>query len=1168
MKKCLVFLILFFVTFKGTVYAQAPLNDNCTGATFVYLDQTGNGCVNDSNLNATSDGAFNTCDAGATAPLPPGGHEVWFSYVVNGPVNTITVVPIGTTPAEKLSVTVINGNCAGGGSTNVCNTAVTNFDPSTVAFTSSAGTQIWFYVTALVADGEFLVCITSTNGFIAPGLGCNTAPRLCNTYDFTSPGSAQPGTSPTPSCFNSPPVRPFWYRFTSGYTGPLEFTGFPTNVGGFRWALYDITSGCPGTEIACNSVYDPLLPFGLSSSVSNCTTSPYCPPVNIAYGNTYALMIDDTSQNGSGFDFTWGYDMKMLPTANFDVDTLIACGSLTADFSDNSIYNPSTLFNFNFGDGSVPATGSGATFNLPSHVYGPGTYLATLTLSQPGGCSHSFSRQIVVKPRPVAGISTAADTLCFDGSNPVSTTLTASTTSATNGYSWWFPNSAGSNVTGPGQASGTWNQPGVYPVGVQVIIDGCPSDTAKDTIVVLDLPDATFSLADSGCTNADETVIYTGGSGSNAIYTWTYAPGTITSPGAQQFDIRWTNPGTYPISLTVEESGCVGNSYTDSIRIFATPNVNFNPPFIICVESIYPINPLSSGAPAGSVYNWNFGNALLLGGNPSNGSTATLQWNTPGQTFVTVQVVSPEGCISPLDSTPLTVNPKPEVDFTISQNQICGNDSILFTYTGLMPITGNNFLFEFNGANILNSSSTGMVGPFWLSWNTPGTYEITLVGNDNLCFSDTTRDTVTIGEIPVADAGPNGVVCSGQPISIGTTPTAGYTYAWQPQQFVNSPTISNPTAVVPVFGIVDSTVQFIVTATLGFCSDTDTAEITSNAVQQAFFIPPPPQCERGNNFSFSPYFGIVPGATQMWIINADTINSPFVNNYSFTGTGLQTITLETTTPGCPPSQHTETVVVKENPVVDFSVNIDEGCEPLEVLFQDLSPSIGGASYLWNFDDGTVSFLNNPAHTYSFQGSYQPTLTITSADTCSTTDTLPGFINVYPVPEALFTATPLVASSANPVFTFESLFANSSCYFDFGDGTGDSACATTHMYKDTGTYVVTLFTFNPGGCADTSSIVVRVLPNYSLYLPSAFTPNRDNINDRFEVYAEGIEKFELKIYNRRGQVVYQSDSILESWNGQYLNDGEECPQDVYVYEAEARDFNRKKYNLRGRITLIR
>jgi gliding motility-associated-like protein len=66
----------------------------------------------------------------------------------------------------------------------------------------------------------------------------------------------------------------------------------------------------------------------------------------------------------------------------------------------------------------------------------------------------------------------------------------------------------------------------------------------------------------------------------------------------------------------------------------------------------------------------------------------------------------------------------------------------------------------------------------------------------------------------------------------------------------------------------------------------------------------------------------------------------------------------------------------------------------------------------------------------------------------------------------------------------------------------------------------------------------------------------------------VQKFNMQVYNRFGQLVYNSENIQESWNGKWLNDGEECPVAVYVYEAEVTDYNRKKHNLRGRITLIR
>lgn len=1160
-------LMLSFFTFMGSNSdAQIPANDNCSGATFIYLDQSGNTCFNDDNLTATSDGIVNACDAGATPPLPPGGNEVWFSYVVTGTVNTITVSPIGLNPAQRVSVTVVNGNCAGGGTPNVCNTALTNVDPASVAFTSFAGTQIWFYVTSLVANGEFLICVSSTNGFVNPGIDCNSATALCNTYDFSSPGSSQPGISVTPSCFNSPPVRPFWYKFNVGYNGPLEFTAFPTNIGGFRWALYNITAGCPGFEVACNSVYDPFQPFGMSSSVANCTGSPYCPPITVTSGDRYALMIDDTTQSGSGFDFTWGLGVRMMPTADFDVDSVLACGSLTANFTDNSEYNSATIWSFDFGDGNPPISGVGANFNLPDHVYGPGTYLVSLTLTELTGCSHSFSRQIVVKPKPLVTFTISDDSLCFDGTNAVTADFAANSSDPNIFYDWVFPNNSGSFVTGFGQATAYWNTAGNITVGLQITENGCVSDTTKDTIHIFNLPTANFALPDSGCSGTDVTVNYTGSAASTATYAWTYGGGTVSNSTNQQFDINWNTVGTYYLNLAIVENGCLGFPYDDSIKIFQTPTIAINVSSPVCQGETITFTPLASGAPAGSVYVWNYGTATFVSGSPADGSTGTFTWNTAGNTFMRAEATTLEGCKSNIDSIPIVVRAKPIANFTVSDTTVCGNDSTIITYNGLMPVAGNNFTWQLGGT-ILNPG-TNAWGPFYVSFPANGVYPITLVANDNVCNSDTIRDTIIVGSYPVSNAGIDKTTCSNQPISIGTANTAGYTYNWTNSSYLNSGTVSNPQATVPIIGTADSTVRFIVTTTLGYCDKKDTMLLTVKSVQRAFFIPPNPQCERNNAFNFSPQFGVVPGATLTWIIVTDTIVSPTVQNYNFASSGPKSIILQTQTPGCAPDQYIGNVIVKPNPLVNFSVNQNSGCAPLDVIFQNLSPAIPNPTYLWNFGDGVVSFLNNPTHTYPNQGVYLPTLTLTSADTCSTTDTLVGGIATFPIPVALFTANPLVASELNPVFNFESAFANNGCYFDFGDGTGDSSCSATHEYENVGTYTVTLYTFNAGGCRDTFQLEVRVTPNYSLYIPNAFTPNNDQINDRLSIYSEGVDEFNIKIYNRRGQIVYESSDTKESWNGEFLNDGEECMSGVYVYEALIKDFNRKKHNLKGQIYLLK
>lgn len=1168
MNKCLLFISFLLLCFNSLLLAQVPVNDNCSNATFIYLDPSGNFCFNDSNTFASGDGLSNTCDAAALVPLPPGGHEVWYTYVATGTVNAIVVNATGANPAQKLSITVINGNCSAAGTVNVCNTAATPFASASVAFIATPGTQLWFYVTSLEADGDFETCISSTNGFINPGLGCNNATPLCNTYDFSSPGSSQPGSSLTPSCFNSAPVRPFWYKFTVGFNGPLEFTGNNTGSGGFRWALYDISLGCPGTEVACNSIYNPLLPFGMSSTAINCSSSPFCPPFIVSTGKTYALMIDDTSQSNSGFDLTWGNGVILQPTANFSVDSVLACGSLTADFTDNSSYTTATNWSFNYGDGSPLVSGTGASLLIPSHNYGPGTYLTRLTLSVPSGCTNTFSRQIVVKAKPTITFTSSDDSLCFDGTNSVSSNFTASSSLPSVFYDWIFPNNSSVSVTGLGQATSYWNTSGIINVGLQITENGCNSDTVRDTIYIFDLPTGNFTLPDSGCTGTDITVNYTGNANAGANYGWSYGGGTLSNQSNQQFDINWNSSGTKFISLSVEDNGCIGFPYTDSIKIFTTPIISIQTPPAVCEDVSTLISPLATSTGTGNVFTWDFGTAQLTGGNPSNGSSGTFIWNNSGSSFMTAIALSPEGCLSNKDSVSIVVNPKPVAGLAVSDTIVCGNDSVEVTYTGTMPPSGNNFTWDFGTANILSTSPTLTGAPYYLGFPFPGTYQIYLLVNDNVCNSDTVFKTIEAGIFPNSFAGSDLNVCSKETISLGTTSTAGYNYEWTPTLFLNNANISNPQATVNIYGITDTIVTYIVTTSLGFCSLNDTMLLSVKATQQAYFIPPDPQCELGNSFDFAPFYGIVPGTLQTWIINTDTITAGQLTNYTFNTSGPQSVILQTQTPGCLPEVYASSVTVKPNPPVKADCDLKTGCTPFTVTFQDLSPVLPGASYLWNFGDGVVSFLQNPNHLYTIPGNYQPTLTITSADTCSGTDTISPLLSAFQAADAAFLAQPLIASNLNPNFTFNAVYGNANCYFDFGDGSGDSSCFTSHTYSDTGTYLVTLYSTNAGGCADTFSLSVEVRPNFSLYIPNAFTPNSDQLNDFFSIYSEGTKAFTISIFNRRGQKVWESNTTSESWNGKYFNTGEECPSGIYVYEAMAKDFNNKNYNFRGRITVIR
>lgn len=104
-----------------------------------------------------------------------------------------------------------------------------------------------------------------------------------------------------------------------------------------------------------------------------------------------------------------------------------------------------------------------------------------------------------------------------------------------------------------------------------------------------------------------------------------------------------------------------------------------------------------------------------------------------------------------------------------------------------------------------------------------------------------------------------------------------------------------------------------------------------------------------------------------------------------------------------------------------------------------------------------------------------------------------------------------------------------------------------------------------GCEDTAQTVI-VVRQTNVYVPQAFTPNNDGINDALEVFTSNPKFFNLKIYNRWGELVFESNNVNNKWNGSYK--GENCPQDSYSYILDVIQLNDKSYHKQGSILLLR
>lgn len=167
-----------------------------------------------------------------------------------------------------------------------------------------------------------------------------------------------------------------------------------------------------------------------------------------------------------------------------------------------------------------------------------------------------------------------------------------------------------------------------------------------------------------------------------------------------------------------------------------------------------------------------------------------------------------------------------------------------------------------------------------------------------------------------------------------------------------------------------------------------------------------------------------------------------------------------------------------------------------------------------------------------------------------------------------TLRPVILSKASFAFSNRSDGADSYSW-DFGDGNTSIEKSPTHMYKDTGQFYVTLKVFNNNNkCSDeiTHGPFIVISPG-TAFVPSAFTPNSDGINDFLEFGGVFLEFFDFQLYDRWGRVVWAASSINDKWDGQF-SDGGSAPEGVYVFKMRAVGVDRVLFEDQGTITIIR
>lgn len=266
---------------------------------------------------------------------------------------------------------------------------------------------------------------------------------------------------------------------------------------------------------------------------------------------------------------------------------------------------------------------------------------------------------------------------------------------------------------------------------------------------------------------------------------------------------------------------------------------------------------------------------------------------------------------------------------------------------------------------------------------------------------------------------------------------------------------------------------------------------------------------------------------------------------------------------------TKNIKVSPNPTIIAGSDKIAGCSPLKVTFYENSFD-SGQKYLWNFDDGDFENLSTekyPIHTFNSSKTFKVHLTVESKFGCKSETIIPIF--VYPIPVAAFVVNSNVLDIEDPRAEFYDLSENPEYYYwDFGDSTTSDMKHPIHRYTEVGNYTVILKITTMYGCIDTTKMNIQV--NYSnlFYAPTAFTPNNDEINDKFKVFVTNYEQnsFEMKILDRWGEVIFKSNDPEKGWDGQI--DKRTFQAGVYTWIVKYRDMNGEEITKTGNVTLIK
>lgn len=891
----------------------------------------------------------------------------------------------------------------------------------------------------------------------------------------------------------------------------------------------------------------------------------------------YPVKLITSTQYNCKDSITKPVKVHPIVKAQFDIDIPETCSNntITAKYSSQG---PVNNFRWEFQESAgatISADKKTVSLVYPNTTDASYTRWIRLIVENTAGCSDTVIRTITIHPRPRVAF-TANPT---GGCQPLNVSFNNTTNAVATYYEWNFGDGGTSNDYSPTHRfERLKDNDTTYTVRLRAISNkGCDASATAPVLLRGQLV-ASFDLQQNEACSGQPFSIVNSSKGKVDTYDWDFdGDGSSATPNAQ-FTHVFTNPGPNPVTRTITLS--IGNKNCSaqaqrSIIIYPNPVTAFSADK---TEGCQPLTVTFTNIQAspGALYQWNFGDsATSIEYNPKH-TFSNLTENEITYT-VTLKAQYAEHCKADT-SINITVYAHVQAGLDVNDADICSDKPITVSNGSFGQIDPNKYEWFYDWANDKTADSNRSERDYEYTYrnssDTTRNYRMLLIARNARGCTDTAYRDIRIFPIPKVKFEPSSNQgCQPFFVTFDNRTINGHTYFWDFGDGGNSSEFKpDHTFKSLVSSGQNYNVRLWATSAEGCIGYKDSVIRVAVSPQAAFWVDPSSQ--HFPDATFNLINSTTPGDwTYFWEFDDGTtsdLKNPPQHSYSLIG--AYDIKLTASNEFCSTSFSARALIKPpfSSTLIDTSI---VSCPPITVQFNNL---LRGNNFNWDFGDGITSTIENPVHTFTEPGTFHVKM---SSDFFGAQQFQYQTVIIHPMPKADFRVQPETVMLPDDIMqcsnTSELNYYN---VWYFGDGTTSTERHPKHRYTETGKKDIALVVWTEYGCRDSvyRPEAVEVIQGGELIFPNSFIPSLSgpsggvydptNLNPtHFFPYHKGIGEYKLQIYNRWGELLFESEDINIGWDGYHK--GKLCKQDVYIYKAKGRYLNGKNFMKTGDVTLF-